>query len=145
MQAQTRPLFPPAQLYLARYLSESWSVASPLPSLCPLKAYSCIISLRFCVKCVNVRVCEHGCLCVRCVFMYACVCVYACASVCLCVFVGTHPSVTLPQTSGASPLTRAAQSPNLIAHTPLYCTNLNAIEKVCIAFLSPLTHVPFNF
>lgn len=78
-------------------------------------------------------------------FLCTHVCVYACASVYLCVFVGTHPSVTLPQTSGASPLTRAAQSPNLIAHTPLYCTNLNAIEKVCIAFLSPLTHVPFNF
>lgn len=62
------------------------------------------------------------------VFLCACVYMPVCLRVRVCV--GTHPSVTLPQTSGASPfLTRAAQSPNLIAHTPLYCTNLNATEK----------------
>ena len=85
------------------------------------------------------------CVCVntglRCVFMCMCMCVCVCIDlfvcvcvcVCVCVLEHIHQSPYLKPVVPAL-LTRAAQSPNLIAHTPLYCTNLNATEKSCIAF-----------
>lgn len=91
MQAQSHLLFPLDQLYFARYVSESWSVASPLSSLCPVEAYSCI-SLCYwlkCVACVCVCVCEPWMLMSalrfyvlvlrECVFMpvHLCACVYS--------------------------------------------------------------------
>lgn len=117
---------------LLSLLSESRSLALFLPSLCPLEAYSCI-SLCYWVKCVFLCACVYICLCV-CVLVYVCLCA--------CVLEHIHQSPYLKPVVPAF-LTCAAQSPNLIAHTPLYCTNLNATEKICIAFLSPL--IPFHF
>lgn len=76
----------------------------------------------------------EACLCI-CLFLFVCFCegwsVRVNVCVCLCWLyscVGTHLSVALPQTSGASPLTRADQSPDLTVH--------NATQNVH-CFLSP--------
>ena len=110
---------------------ESWSLALLPPSLCPPEAYSCV-SLRYRVK--------RACMC-------ACVCLFVCVCVCVRVCLGTHPSVTLPQTSGASPFFwRVQHSHQTLLHTqPLYCTNLNVTEKTphCFSLTSDTSHFSF--
>lgn len=57
----------------------------------------------------------------------------------------THPSVTLPQTSGASPFDACSTvTKPSCTHTPLYCTNQHNREKLhCFSLTSDTVSLQF--
>lgn len=124
----------PLDQFFFFFLSQnsSESLALLLPSLLPFLRP--ILALVFCHRMTCACVCVFGCF--RSVLSCVYVPVFACSCVCVCV--GTHPSVHPTSNQWCQPFDACSTVTkpycthpytHTLTYTPLYCTNLNTMEK----------------